>query len=116
MEPLQLSIPKPCHQDWNQMTPEERGRFCSMCKKTVVDFSNQTEDEILSFINSHRDEKICGRFRIDQLAQPARIELPIPVYRSQLSFINTFLAALLFCFGTTLFSYAQTAERSSTAN
>ena len=104
MEQLQISIPKPCHQDWNQMTPEERGRFCSSCNKTVVDFSDKTENEILNFINSHRNENICGRFRNDQLAEPVRIELPLPVYYSNLSFLNTFLLALLFCFGTSLFA------------
>lgn len=104
MKRLQISIPKPCHQDWDQMTPDERGRFCSMCKKTVLDFSEKTEDEILDFINSHRNENLCGRFRKDQLEQFTRIELPLPVYRSPMSLLNAFLVALLFCFGTSLFA------------
>lgn len=105
MERLQISIPKACHEDWNQMTPGERGRFCSMCKKTVLDFSEKTDEEILDFISAHRNENLCGRFRTDQLEHDfSRIELPLPVYRSPLSFLNAFLVALLFCFGTTLFS------------
>ncbi len=104
MKQLQISIPKPCHEDWNQMTPEERGRFCSVCQKTVLDFSEKTKEEILEFIQAHRHEKLCGRFRSDQLAVFSRIELPMPVYQSRLSFLNSFLAALLFCFGTSLFS------------
>ena len=104
MQHLQISIPKPCHQDWNRMTPEERGRFCSVCSKTVHDFSEKTNDEIREFITAHRNENLCGRFRKDQIEQPLRIELPLPVYRSQLSFLNTFIVALLFCFGTALFS------------
>ena len=104
MQQIQISIPKPCHQDWNQMTPEERGRFCSMCQKTVLDFSQQSKEEILEFINAHRNEHLCGRFRSEQLAEFSRIEVPTPVYHSRLSFINMFLVALLFCFGSALFS------------
>ncbi len=86
------------------MTPEERGRFCSVCQKTVLDFSEKTKDEILEFIQAHRHEKLCGRFRSEQLAEFSRIELPMPVYQSRLSFFNSFLVILLFCFGTSLFS------------
>src|ERR1041385_377391 len=104
MKQLQISIPKPCHQDWNKMTPEERGRFCSVCQKTVLDFSEKTKEEIQEFILAHRHEQLCGRFRNQQLAEFSRIELPMPVYQSRFSFLNSFLAALLFCFGTSLFS------------
>jgi Secretion system C-terminal sorting domain len=104
MQHLQISIPKPCHQDWNKMTPEERGRFCSVCQKTVLDFSEKTKEEIQEFILAHRHEKLCGRFRSEHLAEFSRIELPMPVYQSRLSFLNSFVAALLFCFGTSLFS------------
>ena len=34
-----LYIPKPCHEDWNKMTPTQQGKFCSSCSKQVIDFS-----------------------------------------------------------------------------
>ena len=32
-------IPNPCHEDWNKMTPEDKGRHCSVCDKVVIDFT-----------------------------------------------------------------------------
>src|ERR1700756_4455260 len=42
-----IQIPKPCHQDWNTMEPNEQGRHCLQCCKTVVDFTNQEPEEIM---------------------------------------------------------------------
>jgi hypothetical protein len=30
-------ISNPCHEDWSKMTPDDRGRHCAACAKTVVD-------------------------------------------------------------------------------
>ncbi|MBA2481912.1 MAG: hypothetical protein H0V44_14700 [Planctomycetes bacterium] len=34
---MTVRIPSPCHEDWNVMTPNQRGRHCAVCDKTVVD-------------------------------------------------------------------------------
>ncbi len=39
---LKLSIPKPCHEDWAAMTPNEQGRHCAVCAKTVTDFTQMS--------------------------------------------------------------------------
>jgi hypothetical protein len=36
---LRLNIPAPCTQAWNEMLPENNGRFCLSCQKKVIDFS-----------------------------------------------------------------------------
>lgn len=43
---FRIEIPKPCHEDWDAMTPNENGRFCGSCAKTVVDFTNMQTAEI----------------------------------------------------------------------
>ncbi|QNA42984.1 carboxypeptidase-like regulatory domain-containing protein [Lacibacter sediminis] len=74
-EKLYLSIADPCHEDWNKMTPVEQGRFCSSCQKNVVDFTMQTDEEIISFFNNYNGSA-CGRFTDDQLDRPIqKIEL-----------------------------------------
>ncbi len=66
---LQLGIPKPCSENWNQMTPDADGRFCSSCQKTVLDFSTMEDKEILQWFANHQGST-CGRFRPDQLNRP----------------------------------------------
>jgi len=67
MQKLQLSIPEPCHENWQQMTPTEQGRFCNACAKEVVDFSMMTDTEVLNYFTSLTHEKVCGRALPSQL-------------------------------------------------
>ncbi|OQP62364.1 hypothetical protein A3860_28820 [Niastella vici] len=63
---VQLHIPEPCHENWQNMTPQEQGRFCGSCQKIVVDFSVMSDKEILNYISS-ASTQVCGRFANDQL-------------------------------------------------
>ncbi|AZA49662.1 hypothetical protein EG346_16395 [Chryseobacterium carnipullorum] len=63
---MKITIPKPCHENWEIMTPEEKGRFCSVCSKTVRDFSVASDQEIIE-VFSHSSEDICGNFNASQL-------------------------------------------------
>ena len=67
MQQLQLSIPQPCHQNWQHMTSTEQGRFCNACAKEVIDFSTMTDKEVLTYFTSKKNEKVCGRAYPDQL-------------------------------------------------
>ncbi len=71
-----LHIPKPCHEDWNAMTPTQQGRHCTSCSKEVTDFSIMTDVEILKHLTK-ASSNACGRFTNDQLLrplQPTKIE------------------------------------------
>ena len=63
---MKITIPKPCHENWDLMTPTEKGRFCAVCSKVVRDFTECTDDEIISEISNSKDE-ICGNFNTNQL-------------------------------------------------
>ncbi|OUJ73533.1 hypothetical protein BXP70_14150 [Hymenobacter crusticola] len=52
------------------MTPATHGRYCAACEKVVVDFSCMSEAELLDFFATRPSERVCGRFRPDQLEQP----------------------------------------------
>jgi hypothetical protein len=104
MEPkFKFSIPKPCHEDWNSMTPEETGRFCSVCTKGVVDFSDKSSEEIQNYLFQNQQQKICGRFRNDQI-NTFDIKVPKSILLQKRSFHNAFFLALFIVMGTTLFS------------
>ncbi|MDP9961751.1 TonB-dependent receptor plug domain-containing protein [Chryseobacterium lathyri] len=63
---MKITIPKLCHENWETMTPEEKGRFCSVCSKTVRDFTIASDEEIIN-VFSHSSENICGNFYESQL-------------------------------------------------
>jgi hypothetical protein len=63
---LTLSIPKPCHEDWDKMTCAEKGRFCGSCRKEVIDFTRMSESQLIAFFKKPTGS-VCGRFRNDQL-------------------------------------------------
>jgi CarboxypepD_reg-like domain/Secretion system C-terminal sorting domain/Carboxypeptidase regulatory-like domain len=67
MQKIQLSIPEPCHQNWDKMNLTEQGRFCNACAKQVVDFSNMSDTQVLNYFSALKDEKVCGRAYPDQL-------------------------------------------------
>ncbi|WP_462219062.1 carboxypeptidase-like regulatory domain-containing protein [Ferruginibacter sp.] len=67
MQKIQLSIPEPCHQNWNEMTATQQGRFCNSCAKQVVDFSTMSDTEVLHYFSSIKNENVCGRAYPDQL-------------------------------------------------
>ena len=76
--PLQVNIPEPCHEDWEQMAPLPDGRrHCASCSRNLVDFSGMTDREIHQFLRQN-EGKICGRWRRDQLS---RSIYPIPPQR-----------------------------------
>lgn len=63
---LHISIPEPCGENWNAMTVHDAlHRHCGACDRVLVDFSQMSDAEIISFLQ--RGEKTCGRFRNDQI-------------------------------------------------
>jgi len=100
---FKITIPKPCHQDWNKMTQKEKGRFCSSCSKTVVDFTKKSTKEITDYLTKNKDTRVCGHFYKKQL-DSITIEIPQITFNQELSFQKLFILALFFVMGTTLFS------------
>jgi hypothetical protein len=94
LKSLQLKIDEPCHENWQAMTPNEQGRFCGSCQKTVVDFSVMTDQEILDYI-SKASHDMCGRLSKDQVNK--EIRMPKKKKRFSLTYLwNVLLATLLF--------------------
>lgn len=92
-EKLIISIPEPCHENWNLMSPVEQGRFCSNCKKNVIDFTTKNDDEILNFFNTYNGNT-CGRFSNDQLDRPLDV-IQLKQSSSFLKYAATLLLPLI---------------------
>lgn len=76
---LQLTIPEPCHENWDKMTPLEQGRFCASCQKQVVDFTNMSDRQLAVFfkkpiLSLSKEGSVCGRFQQDQLDRDMEIQ------------------------------------------
>jgi hypothetical protein len=102
---FKITIPKPCHENWDTMTPRDNGRFCMSCSKTVVDFTTMLPDEVQHFFIQNKNTSICGRFKKSQL-DTITIQIPSRVLYTQTHYSKMFLLALFIAMGTTLFSCA----------
>ncbi len=71
---IQLSIADPCHENWDEMTQAEKGRFCASCQKQVIDFTNMSDSQLATFFKKPAGGSVCGRFYHDQLERD--IEIP----------------------------------------
>ncbi|SEC40389.1 hypothetical protein SAMN04489761_2899 [Tenacibaculum sp. MAR_2009_124] len=100
---FKFTIPKPCHENWHKMTPNEKGRFCSSCAKTVVDFTQFSEAEVKEYLIENSTQKVCGHFYKKQLHSVV-IQIPESSLSHKHSFRNLFVLAMVLSMGTILFS------------
>ncbi len=54
-----------CNEDWDKMHTNETGRHCDVCNKTVVDFTDRTQDDFTKAM-AEANGKLCGRFKAKQ--------------------------------------------------
>lgn len=98
-----ISIPSPCSEDWNKMTPTDKGAFCGKCQFEVVDFTGKDPDQIKQILRDRSGSRTCGHIA------PVQMEMvntnyhvwenqPFKVFRSK------FLYACLMVFGFALFT------------
>lgn len=78
-----VHIAQPCPESWDAMTPTSIGRHCAACQKTVVDFSQKTDAEILAALRQAAGQT-CGRLRPDQVNRPLIAPTPAPRWRAWL--------------------------------
>ncbi|WP_298517221.1 hypothetical protein [uncultured Kordia sp.] len=64
-----LKLNKACSEQWGNMTPNEKGSFCDVCAKNVIDFTQLSPLEISEKIKNSKGE-ICARLTKQQLATP----------------------------------------------
>ena len=70
---FQITVPEPCHENWDIMSREEKGRFCNSCQKTVMDFTGMNDEQLITYFKKPSTGSVCGRFMNDQLNREMRI-------------------------------------------
>lgn len=63
---LVITLPEPCHESWDEMKPNGCGRFCGQCEKTVIDFTEMSDAEVVRIMTKTVSTP-CGRFKETQL-------------------------------------------------
>ncbi|MGY6647531.1 carboxypeptidase-like regulatory domain-containing protein [Wenyingzhuangia sp. IMCC45574] len=64
-----LKIEKPCEEKWENMRSNQRGAFCNLCSKNVIDFTNLNHSEIQEILESSKGN-ICARITSEQSQHP----------------------------------------------
>ncbi len=64
-----LKLDNPCNEKWENMKPNERGSYCDLCSKNVIDFTELNQIEISKIMKKSGD-KICARLTHSQLNAP----------------------------------------------
>ena len=75
---MKIGIKEPCSENWDAMTKQDQGRFCSNCSKTLYDFTTWSKEEIVAFLAENN--RTCGRFKSNQL--------DFPIYHPSINIIS----------------------------
>ncbi|KQT19268.1 hypothetical protein ASG31_17980 [Chryseobacterium sp. Leaf404] len=57
-----IRIADPCIEKLDNMQDVPDGKFCSICNKNVVDFSEFTSSELQNFFVENKVQQVCGNF------------------------------------------------------
>ena len=106
---LHLHVPVPCHENWNNMTPENQGRFCMSCQKTVVDFTAMADYELIQYFKNLKGNT-CGRFTEDQLSTKYALES-----KRRLNWFKYFVTILIPALLISARSYSQVTTKKKAA-
>ncbi|KUJ60992.1 hypothetical protein AR687_14795 [Flavobacteriaceae bacterium CRH] len=69
-----------CDQFWDEMQPNEKGRLCQKCDKTIIDFSKMSFAEI-AIKMSETNNATCGFYLPEQISEikTSKISLPLSI-------------------------------------
>lgn len=88
-----VTIPQPCSESWHEMTPVEKGRFCGQCSKTVVDYTQLSDKQLIEAMKS--SGSTCGHFLASQLNRELAVDMvkrtrffPMAMFTSLLAVIS----------------------------
>ena len=98
MKKMNVNIASPCLANWDEMTNSDKGKFCSSCQKTVVDFTKMSDREIIEYFWKSRGS-VCGRLTDEQLSKDLIIPpkpLPWVKYLFRITF-PAFIMSLKSC-------------------
>jgi TonB family protein len=64
---MHLKIKEPCPANWDEMTSVKDGKFCAMCEKNVIDFTEKSKSDILIYMLENKEKNICAKMPFREL-------------------------------------------------
>lgn len=64
-----LKLENPCSEKWDNMKPNDKGSYCDVCTKNVIDFTKLNQVEISEIMKKPRNT-ICAKLTNSQLNTP----------------------------------------------
>ena len=98
-----INIPEPCSENWNEMSPTQKGAFCQKCAIDVHDFTNKSGDEIRDILTLNIGSRVCGRIQPKQL-ENLNDDFTAWQMTNKRSYQRVWVFTLFVVFGMTLFS------------
>ena len=62
MRKIQIDIPEPCNQNWENMKSCGLNRYCQKCDKEIIDFSYYSDRALVKVIEENKGQ-ICDRLK-----------------------------------------------------
>jgi hypothetical protein len=87
-----------CAENWDKMSPTEKGKFCEVCTKEVIDFTMLSKNEIIAVFQKNNFQALCARAYSTQLST-IYFEDSLENLSWNLPFWQKFLLIFLVCFG-----------------
>lgn len=103
MQKAIVEIAKPCLVNLDSVVPDEKGQFCSVCQKSVVDFTQKSPEQITSYLKENRAQKPCGTFnRWDVRSDSKTDKLILYLQNKRLKFLTVLITGVLIITGCRL--------------
>ena len=71
-EKFSISIDNTCSENFNNFVSTDKGGYCTSCKKTVIDFTKMSDQEIINYFDTSK-KNTCGFFLESQLKTYATV-------------------------------------------
>lgn len=112
MNKPKIYIPEPCKEDWSKMPISKNGRFCSVCSKEVMDYTESSHEKIAHSLHhlSLQHDSVCGWFRKDDITTIKPKPITFHVQYKKLTFQQQFLFSVCIAFFLGGFSSCKTVD------
>lgn len=96
---MKIKIEEPCHENWNEMSLREKGRYCHACDKIVLDMTKYSDQEIIDFFKEKK-YNVCGQLEEDQVDRKLIPNSELKFSKVKRSLIAASLAGVVFSTNT----------------